>query len=113
MTVSSSAAVHALDLAAPRREVAHQVSHVLVGRGDLDVHDRLEQRRLRGRHRLLVGERARELERELGGVDVVVLAVVEDHAEVDHRESGEEALLADLLDALLDGRDEVARDRAP
>ena len=42
----------------------------------------------------------------------MVLAVVEDDPEVDHRIAREEALPADLLDALLDGRDEVARDRA-
>ena len=42
----------------------------------------------------------------------MVLAVVELDAEVDHRVAGEEALPPDLLDALLDGRDEVARDRA-
>ena len=42
----------------------------------------------------------------------MVLAVVERDAEVHHRIPGEEALAADLLDALLDRRDEVARDRA-
>src|SRR5438034_3385294 len=38
---------HAADLAAPRREVADDVAHVVRGRHDFDVHDRLEENRMR------------------------------------------------------------------
>jgi hypothetical protein len=37
---------HALDHAAAAVQVAHHVAHVLFGRDDLDLHDRLEQHRL-------------------------------------------------------------------
>src|SRR3954452_18413441 len=39
--------VHTLDVAAPRREVTHNVAHELLGHDDLDIHDRLEQDRIR------------------------------------------------------------------
>ena len=46
ITVVDAARLHAGDAAAPAVEVAHQVAGVVARRVDLDVHDRLEQRRL-------------------------------------------------------------------
>src|SRR5918997_1550506 len=37
----AAAGFHTLDLSAPAREVAHDVTHELLGHDDLDVHDRL------------------------------------------------------------------------
>src|SRR5262249_31921291 len=45
-----------------------------------------------------------------GRVDVVVLAVVDAHLDVDHLEAGEEAAAHRLDDALLDRGDELPRD---
>ena len=42
-----AALLHPLDPTAPRGEVADDVAHVVLGRDDLDRHDRLEQHRLR------------------------------------------------------------------
>src|SRR5688572_1867243 len=44
---------HSADLCAARRQVAGDVAHVIVGAGDLDVHDRLENHRVRALRRLL------------------------------------------------------------
>src|SRR5262249_54672724 len=52
------------------------------------------------------------LERHVGRVDRVILTVEEPALEVDDREAGEDAANPRLLDALLDGRDELARHRA-
>ena len=75
MTVDGAARVHAADAAAPAVQVAHQVAGVVARRVDLDVHDRLEQRRPRPRHAVLERQRARHLERQLVRVDGVVRAV--------------------------------------
>ena len=107
-----AAAVHAGDAPAPAVEVAHQVAGELGGRVDLDVHHRLEDRGPGARHRVAEREPARHLERQLVAVHGVVGAVVDGHLEVDHREAGEVAAQPGLLDALLDGRDELPRDGA-
>src|SRR5690606_16677875 len=60
-------------------------------------------------HGLLEPHRAGDLEGHFGGVDVVVLAVEQTHAEVDHRVPGEVASTARFLDALLDRRAEALR----
>ena len=72
-----AARLHALDVAAAAGEVAHDVAHELLGRVDLDRHDRLEQHGARLAQRLLEAHRAGDLERHLGGVDLVVRAVDE------------------------------------
>src|SRR5215210_5846675 len=38
----AAAGIHTLDLASPRREVAHDVAHELLGHDDLDVHYRFQ-----------------------------------------------------------------------
>ena len=65
----------ALDPAAAAGEVADHVAEELLGRDDLDRHDRLEQDRLGPPGGLLERHRAGDLEGHLRGVDVVVLAV--------------------------------------
>src|SRR6266540_5592122 len=103
---------HRLDLAAAAVEVADDVAHVVVGRHDLDLHDRLEQDGARARGAVLEADRAGDLERHLGRVDVVVAAVEDLDLEVDHRVAGEHAARHGLLDALLDRVDELPGDRA-
>ncbi len=95
----------------PRRELRspEDVAGVLLGDHDLDVHDRLEKRRLALLHRFLVGERARDLERHLRRVHGMVLPVVDRRLEVHHGESREEPFDARLLDPFLDRGDEVLR----
>ena len=61
---------------------------------------------------VLERERRRHLERQLVRVDRVVRPVEDRGAEVDHRVAGQEAAQPRVLDALLDGRDELPRDRA-
>src|SRR4051794_14099368 len=102
-----AALVLALDAAATARQVADDLAQELLGRDDLHREDRLEQDRLGPPGRLLEGERAGDLERDLRRVGVVVLAVDEGHADVDHRVAGAHAGLHGLLAALLDGRDEL------
>src|SRR4029079_520244 len=60
----------------------------------------------------LEGQGAGDLERDLRGVRVVVLAVHERHPDVDHRVAGAHAGLQCLFDALLHGGNELAGHRA-
>ena len=64
---------------------------LVVGRGDLDVDDRLEHDRPRLAERVEERLAAGGDERDLLGVDRVVLAVVDDDAHVLQRVAGEEA----------------------
>src|SRR5262249_3314178 len=61
-------------------------------------------------HRLLEGHRARDLERHLARVDVVVRALDELDPDVDDRIAAEDARLHRLLDAEVDRRDVLPRD---
>src|SRR6266545_183301 len=106
------ARVHRVDLAAAAVQVADDVAHVVVGRHHLDRHDRLEKDRVRLRGAVLEADRAGDLERHLGGVDVVEAAVEDLDLDVDHRIAREHAALHGLLDALVDRVDELLRDRA-
>jgi hypothetical protein len=97
---------------APLRQVAHDVAHVVLGGGDLDV---MIGSRMVGPAFSMASFQASEpgdLERQLRGVDVVVLAVDQPHPEVDHRVAGQVAAVARLLDPLVDRRAEVVRDGA-
>src|SRR5436309_2683566 len=111
--VRAGALRHPADLAAAAGEIAHHLTHVLRGRHDLDVHDRLEQDRPRPARRLLDRHRARDLERHLARVHVVVRAVHQLDLHVHHRVAGEDAVLERLLHALLHRADVLAGDRAP
>src|SRR5438105_805773 len=106
------ARLEVLDPAAARVQVAHDVAEVLLRGHDLDGHDRLEELRLGALQRLLEGHRAGDLEGPLARVDLVVGAVGELDAHVDDRIPGEDPGLHRLLDAEVDGRDELLRDLA-
>src|SRR5215211_4467742 len=71
----TAAGVHTLYLATPRREVAHHVAHELFGHDDLDVHNGLQKDRVGPLESLFDGHGTSDLERHLGGVDVVVRTV--------------------------------------
>src|SRR5687768_6967355 len=83
--LAGPALVDALDPASPARDVADDVAHVVVGRHDLDGHDRLEEDGVGQAGGLLDGQRAGDLERHFRGVHVVVGAVDERGPDVDHR----------------------------
>src|SRR3954468_10364916 len=106
-----AASLLALQAAAPAAEVADDVAEEVLGGHDLDLEHRLEQDGLRAPRRLLERERARDLEGDLRRVRLVVLAVDERHADVDNRVPGAPAVGERLLDALLDGGDELDRHR--
>ena len=91
-------------------QIADHVSNGVLGNAHRDQHDRLEQHRPGIGQRLLHRQRARDLERHLGGIDGVVGAVVEPHAQILDRVAGDGALLHGLLHALLDGGDESRGD---
>ena len=73
----------------PRRRltVAHHVAHVVLGRHDLDLHDRLEQHRIGLVEAFLEAHRAGDLERHFVRVDFVVRAVDQLDLDVDDRDS--------------------------
>src|SRR6478752_4666369 len=62
---SAVALVHRLDLTAAGGEVADHVAHEVLGRGDLDGHERLHEDRVRTTRRVLERHRTGDLEREL------------------------------------------------
>ena len=106
------ALLHALDVAAAAVDVAHDVALKLLGNGDLDLHDRLEEDGLGLGHGMLEGENAGHAEGEFRGIDLVERTV--DHAglEIDHRIAGHDAIVGGLEDALGDGLDVLLRDGA-
>jgi len=107
-----AAAFAAGNAAAAAAEVTHQVAGVLVGSVDFDVHDGFEERGTRLLHGFLEGQRACNLESHVRGIDIVILAVVEDGAEVHNGKSRQEAAGSGIADALLDGGNPVLRDGA-
>src|SRR5262245_8648821 len=101
------------DPSAPTVEVADHGPYI-VARGDhLHVHDRLQQHGLGPPDGFLEGHRARDLEGDLAGIDLVIGPVREAHLDIDHRIPGQHAGIHRLPDALLHGRDVFAGDRAP
>src|SRR5919107_3697927 len=110
--LSAAAGVHTLNVAAPGREVAHHVAHELFGHDDLDVHHGLQEDRVGPLEGLLDGHGTGDLERHLGGVDVVVRTVDQLDPDVDHGVSGDDAGIQRLLDALIHARDIFPRDDA-
>src|SRR5579864_7985551 len=96
-------AFHAEDLAATRGQVTEDFPHELLGHDDLDLHDRLEQRRLALLHAILGRHRAGDGEGHLGGVHLVVGAVDQCGLDVHHRIAGQDAAVEGLDDPLLHG----------
>ncbi|GAV32354.1 hypothetical 66.3 kDa protein in hag2 5'region [Coriobacteriaceae bacterium EMTCatB1] len=107
-----AAALHALDVTAAARQVAHDVAHELLGRVDLHGHDRLEKDRARLLQRLFDRHRTGHFEGHLRRVDLVVRAVHQLDFDVDHRVASEHAGGHGLLDALVHGRDVLFGDHA-
>jgi hypothetical protein len=93
---------HTCDVAAAAVEVADDVAHVLLRDDDLDLHDRLDDDRAAAVDGILQRQRARDLERHLVRVDVVLRAVDDGHLEVDDRVAGDHAVLHRFLHAGLD-----------
>src|SRR5882762_6206910 len=104
--------LHADDPPAAAVQVADDVAGVIRGGRDLHGHDGLEQDRPGVHEHLLEPHRRRDLKRHVGGVHVMGGAVIEGDLHVHHRIAGDYPLLHAVADALLDGGDEVARDRA-
>ena len=104
--------VHALDASAAAVEVAHDGAGEVVGDGDFDVHDGLEQGGLGGLHGFLEGDAAGHLEGEIVGIDVVIGAVVEDDPEIDYGKTGEVAASGGVFDSFFYCGDEVLGDGA-
>ena len=72
----------------------------------------LQQDGLRLGDSLLEADAGRRLEGHLVGVNGMIGAVVHCNTHIDHGVTGKHAVLHGLLDALVDGRDEAARDVA-
>src|SRR3954447_160180 len=101
----AGALLHRLDDPAPGVQVTDHVTHVVLGRDDLDGHERLEQGRVGLARGLLEDHRAGDLEGHLRGVDLVVLTVEQDGLDTHHRVAGEDAVLHGVLDAVVDRGD--------
>src|SRR3954466_1190233 len=99
-----------LDVTPAAVDVADHRAEERLGGGHLDLEHRLQQDRLGLPCGLLERRDTGDLEGELGGVDVVVGAVLEADLDVDHRVAGEHAELHGLLRTVVDRRDVLARD---
>src|SRR5215211_4561027 len=86
----AAAGVHTLYLATPRRKIAHHVAHELLGHDDLDVHHGLQQDRVGPLEGFLDGHGTGDLERHLGGVDLVVRAVDQLDPDIDDGVAGDD-----------------------
>src|SRR5882757_2303419 len=104
--------IHAEDHAATAIQVAHHVAHVIFRRLHFHAHDRLQDHRIGAQRAFLEAHAAGDLERHFVGVDVVVAAVEHGDLDVDHRVTGDHAVLHLLDHALFDGGDELARHHA-
>src|SRR5438067_2407040 len=102
----------ARDAAATSVDVADDFAHVLLRGHDLERHDGLEDDGRRLAHRLLERHRARDLEGDLRGIDLVVRAVDDGRLDVDDGVAGKlvegpaEPLLVDLRLRLDGDRDD-------
>src|SRR5581483_10880260 len=107
-----AARIGAGDLAAPRVDVADHRAKILLRRHHLDLHDRLEQHRARLLQRVAEGLPRADLEGERRRIDIVIGAVDQGDAYVDHREADQHARGQNRLQALLDAGDVLLRHRA-
>ena len=95
------------DHAATARDVTGHVAEELLGRGDDDLHDRLEQHAAGLGNRFAEGEPGSLLEGDLRAVHRVVRAVDQLGLDVDQRVAGGHTTGRGLADADLDRRDEL------
>src|SRR5687768_2310251 len=107
-----TARIHARDSTSASVQIAHEIAGEVRRRVHLNVHDRLENRWTRARHRVFEGETAGHLERELVRVYVVIRAVEYRHAEIHHRIPGEETAHTRFLNPFFHGRNELPWNRA-
>ena len=98
--------------AAPAGEVTEHRADDVVRHPDDHLVHRLQQGRSAALGGVAQGQRAGGLERRVGRVDAVRLAVDQGDPQVHHRVTGEDAALQLGPDALLHGRDVVVRHRA-
>src|SRR5262249_10159418 len=98
--------------AAPRAEVAHQVTGLLIRRVNFHVHDGLKQRRTRLLHSFLERQRAGNLERNVRRIHVVVFAVVQNGAKIRYWKPCEIAARGRVANTLFDRRNPVFRNRS-
>src|SRR3989440_1108462 len=104
--------VLALDLAAPRIQVADDGAGVVFRGHHLDLHDRLEQNGLALLQRFAECRARCDFEGQRRRVDVVILAVDQLHLDIHHREAGDDARTHDAVEALFDAGDVFLRHRA-
>src|SRR5208282_2271198 len=93
-------------------EVAHQIAGILIRRVDFHVHDRFEESGPRLLHGFFEGKRAGNFERDVRGIDIVILAVIESGAEIGHRETRKMAARGGFANAAFDRRNPVVRNGA-
>src|SRR5215211_7293190 len=108
----AAARVHALYVASPRREVAHHVAHELLGHDDLDGHHGLQEDRVGPLEGLFDGHGTGDLERHLGGVDLVVRTVDQLDPDVYDGVARDDAGIQRILDAFVNAGDVLPRDDA-
>mmetsp|Transcript_25335 Transcript_25335/g.60550 ORF Transcript_25335/g.60550 Transcript_25335/m.60550 type:complete len:792 (-) Transcript_25335:17-2392(-) len=99
------------DLPAARVDVADHVPHVLLGDGDLHLHDGLHEARLARAQPLLERRARRDLERQHRRVHVVVRAVDQRRLHADDREPRNHPVRHDRLQPLGHPRDVLLGDR--
>src|SRR5215204_2924553 len=103
---------HTADLATPAGQVADNVAQEVRGAHHLDLHDRLEQNRVRHPCGFLDRHRARDLECHFGAVNIVVAAEDQSRLDVYHRIAGENAVFEGFAVTCFDRFDELPRDDA-
>src|SRR5207253_4735875 len=89
----SGSFVDVLDPTTAGRHVAEDVTHELLGRQDLELHDRLEEYGVRLANPVTQGHLAGDLEGDLGRVHVVVGPVDQHGPDVHHGVPGQHARL--------------------
>ena len=103
---------HAGDMTAARGQVAQNVAEIVLRHEHFNLHHRFEQHGARLRERFLDRERARDLERDLRGIDLVIGTVDERCADVHHRIAAKRAGFQRVADTAFDRRDVLLRDHA-
>src|SRR6266511_731263 len=109
---AADAWLHALNLPAPRIQIAIDCAGVVVRCNNFHTHDRLKQHRFGFPQRILECQRTRDVKRTLVGIHFVIGTKHQAHPYVDHFIARKEAALHRVLDSLLHRLDVLARYRA-